>query len=47
MVPSEADCTLIVAYMIYYFMQQYLLATEGDSHSAALFDDRLNWDRIV
>jgi hypothetical protein len=41
------DVAVFVAYMIYYFMQEYLLQARADDRAPALFDDRLNWARII
>jgi hypothetical protein len=47
MAPSDADIAVIVAYMTYFFMQEYLFHTLGHDRSAAFFDDRFDWGRIV
>jgi hypothetical protein len=48
MVPTnDADCSLVVAYMIYYFMQQHMLLTNEEQHAPTLFDNHLDWDCIV
>jgi hypothetical protein len=48
MASIDGDTTaVLVAYMIYYFMREYLFNAMGEDRAAAFFDDRLDWNRIV
>jgi hypothetical protein len=44
---TDTDTAVVVAYMVLFFMQQYLLNTQGVERAPALFDDRLKWHRII
>jgi hypothetical protein len=39
---TETDTAIVVAYMILFFMQQFLLNTHGDDRAPAMFDGQLN-----
>jgi hypothetical protein len=47
MASIDGDTTAVVAYMIYYFMREYLFNDVREDRVAAFFDDRLDWNRIV
>jgi hypothetical protein len=44
---NDTDIAVVIAYMIYFYMQECLFNTQGHSWLPALFNDRLDWGRIV
>jgi hypothetical protein len=44
---NDTDIAVVIAYLIYFYMQECLFNTQGRSRLPALFDDCLDWGRII